>query len=348
MAELSDVLTTTFKVVGAADLIANFRLITQAATTMAEAATAAGAKFGDVLTPILLGITGVIVVLAALKAEFDLVTASLKAFSEETRKLFATEVLLKNLGSTLTGPDLRRIANTQSRATGIARPEIEQGAGELARTGISGANVERGLKVAADAARAFNVPFEHASEVIKKGIEGSMRGLREFGITLQDTGSRAANFELIMQQINLRAQGGAEAFRTTLPGSIEAMSSALQRFLSDLGENFAPAAIRVFNLITKFLDFLSDHIGAVADALMNSLIPFGAVLGHALGVGAGIDDPMKKVGMGGDPATEKTLSQVADNTKIMADSVVQSVLGGQGQIVEQAFGFMSARMAMAI
>ena len=57
---------------------------------------------------------------------------------------------------------------------------------------------------------------------------------------------------------------------------------------------------------------------------------------------------MAHVGMGGDPATEKTLQAVADNTKIMADTVIQSVLGGQGQIVEQSFGFMSARMALAI
>ncbi len=352
MAQFTDVLQTVFQVTGGAAMareIQNIALTAGDLATGVQAAQASVTGLLGALGPLGIALLAISTIVVVLKGAFDLLTSSLKTFSEESKKLFEVGVILKNLGSTLSAPEVRRFADQVSRQTGIQRPEIEGTAAGLARTGLGGGQIERGLKTIGDAARGAGRSFDAVGEAVEKGILGHMRGLAQFGIVLQDTGSKAANFELIMQQMNLRFQGGAEAFRQTLPGSIEAMSAALQRFLSALGEQFAPVAIRVFNAIAKGLDFLTDHIDFIANALALLL---GGPVGLALKLGAQQADagknPMAKVGMGGDPATEKTLLQVADNTKLMADSVVQSVLGGQGAIVEQAFGFMSARMALAI
>jgi hypothetical protein len=352
MAEFKDVLNVVFQLTGGAEMARQMLQIAAAAGDMATGIAAVETAVRALVTtmgPLALIILAVAAAIALLKAAVDLVVTSLKAFTEESKKLFATGVVLKNLGSSLTMPEVRRFADQVSRQTGIARPEIEGTAGLLARTGISGGEIEKTLKTIGDAARGAQKPFTEVGEAVEKGILGHMRGLAEFGIMLQDTGSKAANLQLILQQLNLRYQGGAAAFRQTLPGSIEAMSSALQRFLSALGEQFAPAAIRIFNFIAQVLDWLADHAMQVAHVL--AFVVGGPIANLLLYAAQKADqgkDPLAKVGMGGDPATEKTLLQVADNTKIMADSVIQQVLGGQGAIVEQSFGYMTARMALAI
>ena len=229
MATTTDVLETVFRITGFGQFASTMAQAANAAQTFAAAQAAAAAgtltlagAASTLIGPILL----IVGALALLTAGFDLVTKALKAFSEESKKLFSTSVVLKNLGSSLTGEDVRRFADQVSRQTGIQRPEIEEGASQIARTGIAGPSVVRALKAAADATRAFDMTFEEASTNIAKGILGSERGLKAFGATLQDTGSRAANLELIMQQINLRAQNAAAAFRETLPGAMDAAAAA--------------------------------------------------------------------------------------------------------------------------
>jgi hypothetical protein len=353
MATFTDTLNTVFRITGGAQMAAEMQAIALGAADLAtglEAATVGAAGLMAALGPISIILLAIAAAVEVLTAGWNLLTSSLKAFSEESKKLFETGVVLKNLGSSITSAQIKQFANATSIATGIQRPEIESGAGILASAGVKGGNIERTLRVTADFARGRGVDFEKMAEIVAKGVEGVDKGLKQFGITLQDTGSRAANLELVLQQLALRTRGAAEAYRQTLPGSMEAASASLQRFLSALGEQFAPAAIRVFNAISFILDKLTENI----DGLANSLaLLLGGPLGLAFKLGtqaadAG-KDPMAKVGQAGfGPQDAEHLAEIADNTKMMADSVVQSVLGGQGEIVQQAFGFMTARMALAI
>lgn len=352
MAQYTDILETVFKVTGFSQFASALAQASTAAQTLASAQKAAAAgtlSWAGSLGPMVGSLLLVGAAVAILKGTIDLLTVSLKAFSEESKRLFETGVILKNLGSTLTLPQVQQFANTLSQSTGIERPQIEGTAAVLARTGVPGDQIERTLKNIADAARGTGHAFDQAGEAIARGVLGHMRGLAEFGIVLQDTGSKAANLALIQQQLNLRFEGAAEAFRNTLPGAIDAFQSSMQRFLSALGEKFAPAALRVFNLLAAGLDFLTTHVQVLADAIALMLGgPVGLALLHGAQAADAGKNPLADVGHGGDKATEATLLQVADNTKLMADAVTQQVLGGSGEIVNQAFGFLHARLALSI
>jgi len=351
MAYFTDVLNTVFQVTGGAQLAAEMQTIALTSSTMAGALNDVQIALQTTtatLGPLALAFLAVAAAVTVVKAAFDLVTEAVKTFVEESKALFHVGVILKNLGSTLSLPQVKAFADQLSGRTGLQRPAIEEGAAMIARTGIAGDQIPRALKTIADTARATGYEFTDVAKAAEKGFIGADKMLKDFGITLQDTGSRAANVQLVLQQLNLRFQGAAEAYRQTLPGAIEAMQSSLQKFLSALGEEFAPVMIRVFNMIADGLDFLTRHAHEVALVLSSLLGPIGPAVLLATQQADRGKDPLAKVGMGGDPATEKTLLQVADNTKVVADSVIQQVLGGQGQIVQQAFGYLTARMALAI
>lgn len=352
MAVQEDILKTTFQILGAAELLAAFSMLAKGAEILAaaeEAATAAGVSLAAVLAPMLILAIALTASFAEFAGSIALVKEGLKAFSEESNKLFQTGVILKNIGSSLTLPQVQQMADQTSRTTGISRPEIEGTAGLLARTGVGGEQIKSMLTTIGDSARGVGKSFTEVGEAVEKGILGHMRGLAQFGITLQDTGSKAANLALIQQQLNLRFEGAAAAFRETLPGAIYAFQSSLQVFLSTLGEKFAPVAIRVFNAIASVLDFLTDHIQELADAIANMLGgPLGVIALHIAQAADAGKNPMAQVGHGGDPASEKTLAELLDATKMMADAVESQVLGGGGEIVRQSFGYLHARIAMNI
>jgi hypothetical protein len=272
-------------------------------------------------------------------------TDALKTFTAEQTALFQTGLILRNLHSTLTLPQVQQFAEATSERTGISRIGIEQTAAELARTGVSGQQIAGLLGTIADAARGTGRSFQEVGEAAEKGILGHMRGLAQFGIVLQDTGSKAANLALIQQQLAIRFQGAADAFRDTLPGAISAFQASWERLMASLGELFGDSARRALEALIFIVDQTTAAFKALATWLEESPVdtPFlgpATVRTH--------QNPLEKVGRGGDPATEATLQQVADNTKLMADAVEQQVLGGTGEVVRQQFGWLQARIAMNI
>lgn len=352
MAVARDIIETVLTITGAAGYIAN--MASAAAGTSLLAAAQAGwnatlevsiGLLSLINLPLL--ITGT--ALAGLAATLGLATQALRTFAGETKRLFETGVILKNIGSSLTLPQVRQYAEATSRATGFLRPDIEQGAGRIARTGVGGEQIRNLLPIIADTARATGRTFEEVSEKIQKGILGSTRAVKEFGITLIDTGSRAANLAIIQRQLELRFAGAAVAFRETLPGAIDAFHASLQRFFSNLGDKFAPVAIRVLNALTSVIDFLADHVLELSDAIATILGgPVGFFLNRLAQAADAGKNPLEKVGVGGEPATEATAQQIADNTKLIADSVEQQILGGPGEVVRQQFGYLQARIALQI
>jgi hypothetical protein len=145
-----------------------------------------------------------------------------------------------------------------------------------------------------------------------------------------------------MQELNLRFEGASEAFKNTLPGAVANFQNSLQHFFSVIGERLAPAAVRILNFLADVIDFIADHIDAVIAAISPVLSAVLALTGH------GQANPLQGVGHGGDPASEKTAREIADNTKRQADAVEQQILGGAGTEVRGTFGHLQARMAMAI
>ncbi len=352
MAVIRDIIETVLQITGGAQYVGQMAAAARSAGLLAQATAALNAT-QDVLLG-LLGtadplLAGLIVTFTALAAVIGVVTASLVAFSREAEKLFTTGVILKNTASSLTLPQVQQFAQQTSESTGLSRPGIEGTAGLLARTGVNGEQLRSLLGTIADTARGTGHSFEEVGRAIEHGILGHMRGLAEFGIALQDTGSKAANLALIQRQLQIRFEGAAAAFRQTLPGALDAFQASLQRFLSGLGEQFAPAAVRVLNMIVTVIDFLTSHIEQLADAIAFILGgPLGlAFLQVAQAADAG-SNPMAQVGHGGDPATEATAQQIADNTARMADAVEQQVLGGSGEVVRQSFGYLHARLALNI
>lgn len=307
-----------------------------AADGLAAANTALAAAELAVLGPIALIVAAIVTMTAAIAGAIK----ALHTFGEEQQKLLSAQVVFRNLG--VDAGALRGTVDQISRRTTVQRPELLGAAEQFAEAGLKPEQITKALDVAANVAILKGKSVSQVAGDIENAVEGQTRAMRKYGITLQDTGSRAANFALIMRQFEFRFHDAAEAFKLTLPGAIANLQNSMQHLFSVIGERLAPAAVKVLNMLASVVDFIADHIDTVI-ALVNPLL--SAMLSL---MGQGQKNPMAAVGAGDEPATEGTAQQIADNTKRLADSVEQQVLGGAGEIARQAFGHMQARMALAI
>jgi len=334
-----------------------------AATGTLAAAQAAASAATGVLTAALAGldlalapIIGIFIAISAAVVSFvaamALAKAAIESFADESRELFQAQLVFQNLGTSLPIEQFRQFANTISSSFGISRREIESAGAVLAEVGVKGSQMQEALKTIADLARGTNKSFGETAESFAAGIEGRTRALRAFRIEIENTGSRAANLARIEQQAELRYRDAAEAFRNTLPGAIDTLHVSLANLLSDIGEKLAPAIVPVVNLITDAVQWLDRNLDVLAvsiGTLVGQLSPLLGFIAAMTGLGAHLgNSPAAQMGRDGQPATEKTVQQIADNTAKTADVIEQAVLGGAGTRAKQAFTWRDYQMSLRI
>lgn len=279
--------------------------------------------------------------LAKYLGAFQAATEAVHQFRLESDKLFESQTLFRNLGLDIGLGQFREFATTLARQTGIARTELE-GLGErLAEVGVQANQIEPVMREIADAARSHGASVEEVAAAVERGVEGHARGLAHFGIVLNDTGSRAANLFQILQQLNLRFQGGGADFADTLGGALDRFSEALREFQSAFGERLAPALITIFNAMADAINFLTDHI----DQLLGVLNFFLLAISHFQIPTSG--GPMGAFSRTQQPATEATALRIADNTQHMLDAIESTVFGGPGTRAKEAFTYRDHALSLS-
>ncbi len=306
----------------------------------ADAALALAAAEDTALPPLLL----LTIAIAAFIAAVATAGEAVHVFAHESEQLFRVQMLLKNLGDSVPLDKFREMAESVSRATGFMASDVESVSAQLLAAGIHGDQLQKVLMGAADAARTSGKSLTEIGEIIQKGDMGRAKGLFGLGIRGEDTGSIQGNQAQILAQIEKRSRGASEAFMTTLPGSIQNFSRAMEELFAKLGEQFAPAAIAALNAVAKMADWLSDHMEAVAGTIRVIATIFNPLAAGLNGL-RGASGPA--AGFGGEKlATENTLNKIAENTKTMPD-LIKGIIGGTGAFKEQ-FATMSVQHAMMI
>jgi uncharacterized protein YqgV (UPF0045/DUF77 family) len=282
--------------------------------------------------------------LAKYLGAFQAATEAVHQFRLESDKLFEAQTVFRNLGLDIGLGQYRAFATDLARQTGIARTELE-GIGErLAEVGVRANQIEPVMRQIADVARSHGAAIEEVTAAVERGVEGEGRGLKRFGITLQETGSRAANLFQILQQLSLRFQGGAADYGTTIGGALDRLSESIREFQSAFAERFAPMLIALFNKLADFINWLTDRMDTLISLL--ALIPgIGGLIAGARGAG-GLH-PMAEFSRSQQPATEATALRIADNTAKTLDAIEQFVLGGPGTRAKEAFTYRDHHLSLS-
>lgn len=117
-----------------------------------------------------------------------------------------------------------------------------------------------------------------AAQMVGRALMGNTRAMKEVGIDYKMTGSRAVDVANIMELLQQKVEGAAEAFGQTAAGQMQIMQVSMEDMQESVGKSLMPA-----------LEVATDGIIALGDSIgdsLESLNEFGSALGDVLGTQA--------------------------------------------------------------
>jgi hypothetical protein len=202
---------------------------------------------------------------------------SVKAASESEEALNRLSVSLAQTGQ-LTEENVRsfeEFASQLQATTAFEDDAIITNAAliqSLARLDSEG--LQRATKAAADLAATFNIDLESASRIVGKSAEGNVTALQKLGIEFVKGVNDAETFANVLQAIEQRFGGAAQAQAKTFGGAI----AQLNNNFGDLQENIGkvliqnPAIIAAFRTLNSIIVAASQSISTAFGGVSSDVV----------------------------------------------------------------------------
>lgn len=99
--------------------------------------------------------------------------------------------------------------------------------------------------------------MESAAQVLGRAINGDVRGLKQFGVSIDETGTRAERTAELIEKFGTRVGGAAAAANQGL-GGFRGLQSAFGDLLETIGEQFAPVVSDIIVALKNLTKSLSE------------------------------------------------------------------------------------------
>lgn len=109
-----------------------------------------------------------------------------------------------------------------------------------------------------DLSAARDMDLQSAADLISKGINGNIVGLKKLGIEVSENANQQERLSQIMTQTNAKFGGQAQAANQGL-GAIKGLRSAFGDLQEEIGSKFAPIIEKVIIGLTKFINVIKDN-----------------------------------------------------------------------------------------
>lgn len=170
-------------------------------------------------------------------------TESVKAFQEaEKNALLLNKALSVNGG---TQAQFDALIKQSSQLEGISifsDDDIQQAQTAALQYGLTADVVEQLTPLIADLASAQGIDLQTALRAVISGTEGSEKALREYGIQVDSTASKADNLRSIQAQLEAQYKGQAELIGNTSAGAVAKLGNAFDNLQEKIGEFLATKA----------------------------------------------------------------------------------------------------------
>jgi len=222
---------------------------------------------------------------AALTAEVFL---SVKAFGQKEAVTNSLTAALQNQG--IYSKELLESYEAQAdaieRLTGMDADLINKGQG-IAQSFLGQTKITNELTTAvADFAAAQGIDVANAFEVVGKSIGTSNNMLKRYGIDVDENASKGEKLSKVIEQLNSRFQGQAEAQGKGV-ASIAQVSRAFGDLQEEIGKRLATTVVKVAGIVTDFLDYVKDN-KAIVDFGVSVGVAAGVISALGIAIGAGI------------------------------------------------------------
>lgn len=197
----------------------------------------------------------------------DFVKDSVKEFESAEQATAKFNNILKNLGREDAIEGLNKEAEKLSEQFGIiAKKDVTNIFQKLITQGkLTENQIKELTPVIINFAAKTGQSFDDSASIIIKSLEGNNRGLKEFGINIKDGHDAVERFGIIMDQLKPRVDGAADAFGTTLAGSIKKTDVAIEELKVQIGEEFAPALKKGEAALLSFVKNIPDIVDKIND-----------------------------------------------------------------------------------
>tara|TARA_R100000655_G_scaffold35396_1_gene68845 strand:+ start:300 stop:2420 length:2121 start_codon:yes stop_codon:yes gene_type:complete len=288
---------------------------------------------GKVATGTVIGLAARLAPLAAgfiaVKSAVDGLSSSLRVSSQfEDVQITLTNII----GSAEGGAAALRVITEAAEELPFAFEELSGAAPALATVSDNIGELEDNIKLAADIAANFGIPFEVAAGQLQRSFSagaGAADVFREKGVLAAagfEAGVKVSIEETIekIREFGDSIEGSAQTLNTSFSGATSQAGDALTLFQKAIGDAFRPEATAFLNTLVERFRENKEEIMAFAKAIgTNALDGFKAFLKGA----ATVVDIILSIG-----ATAKSIAQgikqnFGEQIKVVADVVVKAFAG---------------------
>lgn len=186
----------------------------------------------------LMQVAGVLGVAFSVREVINFGKESVKAFVEAEENARRLAVAVKGIGEEGEKAFKKLIAqsNQLQEVTIFSDDDIQRAQTALATFGLTAKQIEALIPKITDLASATDKDLGGATQKVIQGINGQIRGLKQVGITYEDTGSKTKNLGILMDKLGKFAGSAADAVNST-QGKWQRFGNLMDDIKEKIGEN---------------------------------------------------------------------------------------------------------------
>jgi hypothetical protein len=154
----------------------------------------------------------------------DLVAASISAGSESEAAINKLNFALANTGkySKQSSEDMQEFAEQLQKTSTVSDEAVLKNAALIQSLGnLDTQGLKRATAAALDLSVAIGIDFDAASGLLGKAAQGNVEALRRYGVQVEDTGNKTADFARALDLIEAKFGGNALNATKTFEGALE-------------------------------------------------------------------------------------------------------------------------------
>lgn len=173
--------------------------------------------------------------------------------AEKTWNAVAASLKRHNYQVQINIESIKEFSSRMQQQTGISDELIGRGIQRLLDANMKLADTYEVIQAAADLSKAKDMDLMAATELLAKASMGVTDTLTRYGIVIDNNIPKAERFALVLEQINERFGGAAQADLETTAGKLK----LIKENLSDLGEEFYQVMVGQNEIVRGSSDFIN-------------------------------------------------------------------------------------------
>jgi len=228
-----------------------------------------GGSFGGITQSIkgsLVGIGAGIAAAFSVQAVIQFGKASVDAFIEAEENAERLRFAITQIGNESEATFKTLIAQSEQLAaiSIFSDDDIQKAQTALATFGLTGNQIDKLIPKILDLASANKIDLASATDAAIRSFEGQTRGLLTLGVKFDDTGSRIGNYNKFIESTEKLTGATAQATET-LAGQLQQTANRADELQEKLGEDLAPAFVKLKVFVFEATQSIVDFIKAGAD-----------------------------------------------------------------------------------